>query len=132
MANPYTSLHYHIIFSTKNREPWIIPDIERRIWRFMGGIARKHGMTALQIGGVEDHIHVLITSPPTLAPSQIAQILKGESSKWIHSEFHRLQQFPGKMATRLSRLANQTSLRSLPIFKISANTIVKRHSRRSI
>jgi putative transposase len=53
----------------------------------------NNGMTALQIGGVEDHIHVLITSPPTLAPSQIAQILKGESSKWIHSEFHRLQQF---------------------------------------
>ena len=56
MANTYTSLHYHIIFSTKNREPWIFPDIEQRIWRFMGGIARKHRMTALQIGGVEDHI----------------------------------------------------------------------------
>ena len=36
MANTYASLHYHIIFSTKNREPWIFPDIEQRIWRFMG------------------------------------------------------------------------------------------------
>jgi putative transposase len=51
MANTYTSLHYHIIFSTKNREPWIGREIEGRIWRFIGGIARKHDMTALQIGG---------------------------------------------------------------------------------
>ncbi len=93
MANTYSSLHYHIIFSTKNREPWIIADIEERIWKFMGGIARKHGLIALQIGGIEDHIHALTTSPPTLAPAQIAQILKGESSKWIHQEFQRLKQF---------------------------------------
>ena len=93
MANTFTSLHYHIIFSTKNREPWIAPEIEQRIWRFMGGIARKHRVTALQIGGVEDHIHALVTAPPTLAPSQIAQILKGESSKWIHDEFRKLKQF---------------------------------------
>jgi putative transposase len=93
MANTYTSLHYHVIFSTKNREPWIAPDIEARVWRFIGGIARKHSMTALQIGGVEDHLHALVTAPPILAPSQIAQILKGESSKWIHHEFHKLKQF---------------------------------------
>jgi putative transposase len=93
MANTYASLHYHIIFSTKNREPWIFPDIEQRIWRFMGGIARKHRMTALQIGGIEDHIHALVTAPPTLAPCQIAQLLKGESSKWIHGQFHKLKGF---------------------------------------
>ena len=93
MANTFTSLHYHLIFSTKNREPWIFPDIEERIWRFMGGIARKYKMTALQIGGVEDHIHALVLAPPTVAPFQLAQVLKGESSKWIHDEFARLKQF---------------------------------------
>ncbi len=56
MPNTYTSLHYHIIFSTKNREPWLVPDIEQRIWEFLGGIARTHHMIALQIGGVDDHI----------------------------------------------------------------------------
>jgi REP element-mobilizing transposase RayT len=87
VANTYTSLHYHIIFSTKNREPWIALAFEQRLWRFIGGIARKHNMTALQVGGVEDHVHALVTAPPTLAPSQIAQLLKGNSSKWIHEEF---------------------------------------------
>lgn len=59
----------------------------------MGGIARKHRMTALQVGGIEDHIHALVTAPTTVAPSQITQILKGESSKWIHDEFHKLKGF---------------------------------------
>ena len=93
MANTYTSLHYHIVFSTKNREPWIVPSIEQRVWEFIGGIARSHKMTALQVGGVEDHIHALITAPPTIAPFQIAQFLKGASSKWIHEEFSTLRNF---------------------------------------
>lgn len=93
MSNTYTSLHYHVIFSTKNREPWLAREIEQRIWEFIGGIARTHHMIALQIGGVEDHIHALITAPPTIAPSQIAQLLKGQSSKWIHEEFKSLRSF---------------------------------------
>ena len=93
MANTYTSLHYHVIFSTKNREPWLVRDIEQRVWEFIGGVARAHKMTALQVGGVEDHIHALVTAPPTIAPSQIAQYLKADSSKWIHEEFPTLRNF---------------------------------------
>jgi REP element-mobilizing transposase RayT len=93
MANTFSSLNYHIIFSTKNREPWISQDIEQRVWQFIGGIARKHRMIALQVGGIEDHIHALINSRPSVAPSEIAQILKGESSKWIHGEFRKLKLF---------------------------------------
>lgn len=93
MANTYTSLHYHVIFSTKNREPWLRLDIEQRIWAFIGGIARSHKMTALQVGGVDDHIHALVIAPPTIAPCQIAQYLKGDSSKWIHEEFSTLRNF---------------------------------------
>ena len=36
MANTYTALHYHFVFSTKNRQPWITPDLEERIWDFLG------------------------------------------------------------------------------------------------
>ena len=41
MANTYTSFHYHFTFSTRNREPWIVQEIEARIWAYIGGIARK-------------------------------------------------------------------------------------------
>lgn len=93
MAHTYTSLHYHIVFSTKYRVPHIRPAIEQQVWAYMGGVARAHKMTALQIGGIDDHIHALIMAPPTLATSQIAQYIKGDSSKWIHETFPHLADF---------------------------------------
>lgn len=50
-------------------------------------------MAALQIGGCDDHIHALVMAPPVIAPSQIAQSLKGDSSKWIHETFPELRDF---------------------------------------
>jgi REP element-mobilizing transposase RayT len=47
MANTYTALNYHIVFSTKNREPFISKDYEERIWKYLGGIARDKGMKVL-------------------------------------------------------------------------------------
>jgi len=93
VANTYTSLNYHVVFSTKNRFPWLALEIEERVWAYIGGIARKHQMTAIQVGGVEDHIHALVMAPPTLAPFEIAKFLKGESSLWIHEEFPWLRGF---------------------------------------
>ena len=87
MANTYTSLHYHIVFSTKHREPWITAEIEQRIWAFLGGIARKNRLKPLQIDGVDDHIHLLLGAPATMAPAKAAQLIKGGSSAWIHTEF---------------------------------------------
>jgi REP element-mobilizing transposase RayT len=93
MANTYTSLHYHIVFSTKNRERWIVPDIEERVWAYLGGILKENKMKPLQIGGIEDHVHVLLGAPATLAPSKIAQLIKGGSSAWIHNAFPKLKNF---------------------------------------
>ena len=52
-----------------------------------------HKASALQIGGTADHVHVLILAPAPLSPSQIAQFLKGVSSKWIHDELGGLRKF---------------------------------------
>jgi REP element-mobilizing transposase RayT len=75
------------------------------VWAYIGGIARAHKMTALQIGGVEDHIHAVVVAPPSLSPSQMAQCLKGDSSKWIHEEFPKLRGFD--WAGRLRRIHGQ-------------------------
>jgi len=93
MANTYSSIFYHIVFSTKNRENWIGVEIENRVWAYIGGVARKHQCAAIRVGGIEDHIHALVLSPPKHSPSRIAQFLKGDSSKWIHEEFPKLQRF---------------------------------------
>ena len=86
-------MFYHIVFSTKHRQDFIFTEIEERIWAYIGGIARTHNMTALQVGGMENHAHALVMAKPIHSPSQIAQHLKGESSKWIHTEFPDLRLF---------------------------------------
>lgn len=93
MANTYTCLHYHYTFSTRNRQPWIKIEIEDKVWAYLGGIARRNKLKALMVGGVEDHIHLLIGAPPTIAPAKIAQLIKGGSSAWIHQEFPELKGF---------------------------------------
>jgi hypothetical protein len=52
MADTYTALYYHIVFSTKSRVGYINPEIEQRVWKYIGGIARENKMSALQVGGV--------------------------------------------------------------------------------
>jgi putative transposase len=93
MANTYSNLFYHIVFSTKGRTDLISPEIETRVWAYIGGIARKHELIAVQVGGIENHIHVLILAKPKVAPSQIVQWLKGESSRWIHETFPEMHSF---------------------------------------
>jgi len=93
MANTFASLHYHAVFSTKRRKPWIRQEFEQRIWEYLGGIARTNGLTALCVGGMEDHVHILLAFPPTMTVSKTMQLLKGGSSKWIHDTFPELAGF---------------------------------------
>ena len=72
MANTYTALHYHFVFSTKNRKRWILPEIEERIWTYLGGIVRTNKLHPIVTGGVEDHIHMLLSAPATMAPVKVA------------------------------------------------------------
>ena len=87
MAHSFTSSLFHCVFSTKERRPFITPDLQARLWPYMGGIARDNGMKALVVGGVEDHAHLLLSLPSTMAISKAIQLIKGGSSKWIHDEF---------------------------------------------
>ena len=89
MANTYTSLHCHIVFSTKNREEWIGQLIEERVWEYLGGIARNNDIVPVKIGGIDDHVHLVVSIPPTLAISKAVQLVKGGSSLWFHETFRR-------------------------------------------
>ena len=93
MANTYSALYCHLVFSTKNREPWLRNEVEARVWAYLGGIARDNGMTAVQIGGMPDHVHLLMGLPASIAVSKAAQFIKGGSSKWIKGEFPDLRGF---------------------------------------
>jgi REP element-mobilizing transposase RayT len=84
----FTSILIHCVWSTKNREPFLSSDLRNRLWPYLGGIARENKMKALAVGGVADHVHMLISLPAT-----ISVLLKGNSSKWIHETFPKLHSF---------------------------------------
>ncbi len=105
----YVSSHFHCVFSTKERRPLITPALQRRLWPFMAGIARQNKMQAIEIGGVADHVHILLSLPTTIAPAKALQLIKGGSSKWVHETFpeHRLfawQEKYGAFSVSVSQL----------------------------
>lgn len=89
----FTSCLMHVIFATRERLPFLRPELRQRLWPYLGGIARENRMKALCVGGVEDHVHVLISIPAVLSTAKAVQVLKGNSSKWIHETFPTLRDF---------------------------------------
>lgn len=87
----HTSSLVHCVFSTKNRLPLIPTAIESRFWSYVGGIARVNDMKALAVGGMRDHLHVLLSLSPTMAIAKAIQLLKAGSSLWMHEQ--RVAQF---------------------------------------
>ena len=65
--------------------------IRERLWPYLGGIARENNIKALAIGGVADHVHLLLSLPATLSVSKAIQLLKGNSSKWLRETFPELR-----------------------------------------
>jgi REP element-mobilizing transposase RayT len=93
MAHSFTSSLFHCVFSTKERAPLITADLQPRLWPYLGGIARDNKFTALSIGGVEDHVHLLLSLPSTMPVAKAIQLIKGGSSKWVHDTFPQLRDF---------------------------------------
>ena len=84
MGSTLANLVYHVIFSTKNRESLILPNIRDELYRYIGGITKGEGGVLLRIGGMPDHIHMVIKLKPVHSLSYILQKIKGNSSKWIN------------------------------------------------
>lgn len=93
MAHSYVSNLAHCVFSTKERLPLIAPELEARLWPYLGGIARENKMKAIAIGGTVDHVHALLSSPATMSFAKALQLLKGGSSKWVHDTFSEHRKF---------------------------------------
>jgi putative transposase len=93
MSHSYISSLYHCVFSTKDRRKIIDADLQTRLWPYLGGIARDNRMKALAVGGVEDHVHLLLSLPSTMTISMAMQLVKGGSSKWVHDAFPEKRDF---------------------------------------
>ncbi len=89
----FVSCLLHCVFSTKHRERWLTSDIRERLWPYLAGIARENDVRCVAVGGVEDHVHMLIGIPSALSIAKTMQLLKGNSSKWIHETFPTMRDF---------------------------------------
>jgi putative transposase len=92
MSHTYCCALFHCVFSTKDRRKSIAAETQTRLWAYMGGIAREHGMTALAVGGTNDHVHVLLSLPSSMPVAKAMREIKAASSRWMH-EICNLQNF---------------------------------------
>jgi putative transposase len=84
MPSTHLSLHFHIVFSTKDRHPFITDAWRARLHEYMGGIIRKADGIPEAIGGIEDHVHLLVGLRATHVLAEFVQDVKQTSSRWIH------------------------------------------------
>ena len=93
MGSTLTNLIYHVVFGTKSREPLIFKEIRDELYRYMGGIIKGEGGVLIQIGGMPDHIHLVLKLRPVHRLSDIMQKVKGNSSKWINEQNRQVNKF---------------------------------------
>jgi putative transposase len=82
MSHTYSQNVLHVIFSTKDRQKTISPDLQPRLWSYIAGVRKKLEILVHAIGGIEDHIHLLIQVPPALCFCVFSGMI-GLAGQWI-------------------------------------------------
>ena len=82
----YLSLHFHIVFSTKNRAPFIKDAWIERLHEYIGGTIKGLGGIPQKIGGVADHVHLLVGLKATHCLADFMRELKKSTSVWVHEQ----------------------------------------------
>ena len=93
MAQSLSKVLLHIVFSTKNRQPFIDKEIEDELFRYLATVCKTLNCPAHEIGGVEDHVHIACSLHRTVTIAKLVQELKQDSSKWIKAKGERYQDF---------------------------------------
>jgi putative transposase len=79
----------HVVFSTKDRRKLMPNEFRPQMWAYAAGICKKLDILVLAVGGMEDHIHLLVQIPPTLAVANAVLAIKSNSSRWANEEGHK-------------------------------------------
>jgi len=86
MAHSYVCVYAHVVFNTKGRRPLIPENQHRLLWKYLAGIAKNYGMKTLAIGGMADHVHILLSLASDISVSKAVNVLKSNSSKWMRAQ----------------------------------------------
>lgn len=88
MSHAYARNHIHIVFGTKGGRKCIHGEMRERLWNNLRDTAREYGVTVLEIGGSDDHVHLLATLPPKIAVATLLRATKANSSTWMNEQGH--------------------------------------------
>jgi REP element-mobilizing transposase RayT len=127
MASTLTNLLFHIVFSTKNREPVITSPIRADLYRYIGGIVRGEGGKLLEIGGIADHVHLVIRFKSIHSVATMVKIVKSKSSKWLNEQPRR----PGRFEWQRGYAAFTVSASQLDKLRAYVRNQAQHHRRRS-
>ncbi|MDP1835847.1 MAG: IS200/IS605 family transposase [Chlamydiales bacterium] len=93
MSQTFRSHRFHLVWSTKERRPWITDDIRNRLYEYIGGVVRNYGGKLLEAGGMPDHIHLLVELGVLDKHTYLIRDMKAHSSLWIHKTYENLSAF---------------------------------------
>jgi putative transposase len=93
MTHSYRMHFFHLIWSIKERRPLITAELQDRLYAYMGAIIREHSGKLLEIGGMPDHVHLLVEMSNLDKYSHFLRDLKASSSKWVHTNFIKHRDF---------------------------------------
>lgn len=93
MGGSFVCVYAHIVFSTKDRLPLLHDAVRPRLWDYMGGILRNHGCVPLRVGGMVDHVHVLLKLSKDHTVPDVVRDLKSNSSRWIRETLEGFAHF---------------------------------------
>lgn len=88
MSHTYTNLLFHFVFSTKDRMELINDETKSELYAYLGGLTKELKGKSLAINGMPEHIHLLVSLPPTVSISDAMQFLKANSSRWMRERFN--------------------------------------------
>ena len=83
MPQSISNVILHIVFSTKDRYPYLDPAVRERMHGYLATLCRDLESTCYKVGGVADHVHVIATLPRTVTQSDLLEDIKKKSSKWV-------------------------------------------------
>ena len=136
MSHTYAQNVIHAVFSTKDRRKVIPGEFQPRLWAYAAGVWKNAGIFVHAIGGMEDHIHLLIQVPPALALSKVILTIKSNSSRWAHEQGQKLEWQQGYAAFSVSAsivpavvryIRNQEAHHKKMSFEVEFLALLKKH-----
>ena len=139
MPQSLSRILLHIVFSTKNRKPFLDDEIGNRMHAYLATVCRDCDAEAYRVGGVDDHVHIACKLPRTITVSKLLEIIKKESSKWIKKQGDGYQDFywqggygafsvsPNHLDPLIAYVENQAAHHSKETFQDEFRRLLKKY-----